>query len=101
MSANVVNGEMHESSTGEIHADGVPPANLAGVMVGRAICHRPWDFAMVDTHLFGCESNPASSRRPVLDEYCSFFEEWERPTAAVHASSSQARPLALHQRTQE
>lgn len=84
-----LNGEMHESSTGEIHADGVPPANLAGVMVGRAICHRPWDFAMVDTHLFGCESNPASSRRQVLDEYCSFFEEWER------ANGRRARFLIL------
>ena len=50
---------------------------LSGVMVGRSVVARPWEWATLDTRLYGCDSNPATSRRQVLDEYCAFVEEEE------------------------
>lgn len=50
---------------------------LSGVMVGRAVVARPWDFATLDTDLYGEAANPATSRRQVLDEFCAFAAEYE------------------------
>ena len=51
---------------------------IAGVMLGRAVCARPWEFATVDTRLYGASEDPAASRRQVLEEYCTFADEYEK-----------------------
>lgn len=69
---------------------------LAGVMVGRAVCARPWDWATVDTDLYGCASNPAASRRQVLEEFCAFAEAWEDAQGHTRARHLILKPaLAL------
>ncbi|KAL1499031.1 hypothetical protein AB1Y20_013547 [Prymnesium parvum] len=47
---------------------------LSGVMVGRAVVARPWDWAQIDTELYDEPFNPASSRRQVLDTYAAFAD---------------------------
>lgn len=55
-------------------------SSLSGVMVGRSIVARPWHWATVDTDLYGAASNPALSRRAVLDVYCEYASTMERAT---------------------
>lgn len=50
---------------------------LFGVMAGRAVVARPWEWATLDTELYGCGSDPATSRRQVLEEYCTFAAAYE------------------------
>ena len=47
-------------------------------MVGRSIVARPWDWATLDTRLYGAAADPATSRRQVLEEYLEFAEAYER-----------------------
>lgn len=54
-----------------------PGNTLAGVMVGRAVVARPWEWATVDTALYGEARNPALCRRQVLDDYCTFAARME------------------------
>lgn len=54
--------------------------SLAGVMVGRAVIARPWEWAQLDTQLFGAHSDPAASRRVVLEAYAAFIDEEEAAT---------------------
>ena len=58
-----------------VHA---PDNLLSGVMVGRAVVARPWEWATVDTALYGEASNPAPSRRAVLDGYCDFADRMQK-----------------------
>ena len=77
-------------------AEGAPQATgtgggggqLTGVMVGRAVIARPWDWATVDTRLYGCASDPATSRRQVIDEYCAWLD-------AVEAAQGHSRTRIL------
>lgn len=66
-------------SLAECSAQLARPANrLSGVMVGRAVIARPWEFATVDTALYGAAHDPAPSRRHVLDAYCQYAERMQR-----------------------
>ena len=62
-------------SGGEEGGDG--GGQLFGVMAGRAVCAKPWEWATLDSELYGCASDPASSRRQVLEEYCEFAAAYE------------------------
>ena len=46
--------------------------DVDGVMCGRAVTKRPWDFATVDSRLYGEGRDPAASRRQVLADYCAY-----------------------------
>jgi len=50
-------------------------------MVGRAVVARPWEWASVDSVLYGAASDPAPHRRHVLDQYCAFAERQEKEEA--------------------
>jgi tRNA-dihydrouridine synthase A len=52
-------------------------SRLSGVMSGRAVIARPWDWATTDTLLYGSERDPAHSRRHVLEDYCAYTERME------------------------
>lgn len=54
-----------------------PGNRLSGVMVGRAVVARPWEWATVDTTLYGEVADPAPHRRAVFDAYCEFAEQRE------------------------
>lgn len=69
--------------------DGSP---LTGVMVGRAVVNRPWEFATTDTALYGQRTNPALSRRHVLDE-CARSTPLHHPS---HTSWLLAMPAPSH-----
>jgi len=52
-------------------------ARLSGVMSGRAVVARPWDFATLDTRLYGAATDPATSRREVLHAYAEYADACE------------------------
>lgn len=58
-----------------------PGSGLSGVMVGRAVVARPWEWATTDTALYGAEADVAPSRRAVLDAYAAFAAEQEAAIA--------------------
>ena len=48
---------------------------IHGVMVGRAAFNQPWHaLSPVDTLVFGEATNPATSRRQVLVDYCKYAD---------------------------
>ena len=59
------------------HAEG---SRLSGVMVGRAIVSKPWEWATLDTALYGEMSDPAQSRHQVLSDYCDYARTFEAQT---------------------
>ena len=50
---------------------------LAGVMVGRAVCAKPWYWATVDSQLYGAASDPQPHRRALLHDYSRWAEAEE------------------------
>lgn len=52
-------------------------SQLSGVMVGRAVVARPWEWARLDTLMYGENSDPASCRREVLEKYAAFADAEE------------------------
>jgi tRNA-dihydrouridine synthase A len=56
--------------------DECPGATVDGVMVGRAAYQDTWSFATTDSLLFGEQSDPASSRRAVIDSYMDYVESY-------------------------
>ena len=52
-------------------------SKLSGVMSGRSVIARPWDFATVDTQLYRASSDPATSRRQVLNAYAEYCDATE------------------------
>lgn len=71
-----INGQV--ASTGEAlqtlsaESDG---GRAAGVMIGRAAWKKPWEvFGDADRAVFGAASNPAASRREVLQQYADFAD---------------------------
>ena len=55
-------------------------SQLSGVMVGRSVVARPWHWSTVDTDIYGTPTNPARSRRQVLDTYCEYANRMETAT---------------------
>lgn len=54
---------------------GIPAGAVDGVMLGRAAYHDPWGvLGDADVAVFGAESNPAVSRRQVIQEYCKYAD---------------------------
>ena len=53
------------------------PANMEGVMMGRAAMNTPCIFANTDTLLYGEDSDPATAttRRNLLEAYCDYLSE--------------------------
>ena len=52
------------------------PEGITGVMVGRAAYQDPWNLlANADVAVWGAESNPAASRRQVLQAYATYADE--------------------------
>lgn len=50
-------------------------AAIHGVMIGRAAYNDPWGvLADADVHLFGEATNPATSRRQVIQDYCKYAD---------------------------
>ncbi len=47
---------------------------LKGVMVGRAAFRSPWMFADADRAVFGCKSNPCSTKWDVIQKYINYCE---------------------------
>ena len=70
-----LNGGLDTYETFDGHLGG--GSALAGVMVGRAVCSRPWYWATVDSRLYGAASDPAGSRRQLLHEYCAWADSQE------------------------
>ncbi|KAH8047348.1 tRNA dihydrouridine synthase [Aureococcus anophagefferens] len=69
---------------------GLPPVHSA--MVGRAAWYQPWDLlATADTALYGAASDPAASRRDVLEAYLDYADE--RHAALDVAEDCLYRPL--------
>eukprot|EP00892_Ulva_mutabilis_P003385 jgi/Ulvmu1/1418/UM011_0147.1 len=59
----------------EILAHGEGGNQVHGVMIGRAAYNMPWNvLACADTQVFGCESDPAISRRQVIQDYCRYAD---------------------------
>lgn len=50
-------------------------AGVHGAMVGRAVTSRPWYWSDVDRRLYGEETNPATHRMHVLDQYLDYAED--------------------------
>ena len=73
--------ETMEAAVQEMHGervDGNPgDGQISGVMVGRAVVARPWDWSTLDTQLYRSPTNPAACRRQVLDEYCDYVAAFE------------------------
>ena len=53
---------------------------LSGVMVGRSVVAKPWHWSTLDTSLYGCDVNPAASRREVLSAYAEYADAMEAAT---------------------
>ena len=54
---------------------GVAAGAASGVMIGRAAYYDPWGvLGDADVAVFGAASNPARSRRAVLDAYCDYAD---------------------------
>ena len=51
---------------------------ISGVMVGRAAVQRPWEWAVVDTDIYGERENPCPNRRCLLEEYAKYAESIEK-----------------------
>ena len=52
----------------------VPPPNLRGCMLGRAVMDNPAMFHDVDRYFYGEAKNPCHNRREVLEKYCRYLE---------------------------
>jgi len=72
-----LNGGINTLGDAVHHLEG---SRLSGVMVGRAIVAKPWEWATLDTTLYGEASDPALSRQQVLTEYCEYAREIEAHT---------------------
>ena len=70
-------------------------AGLAGVMLGRAVIGRPWEFARVDSTIYGEAADPARCRREVLEAYCDYAEACEASTPQRIRTLLLAPPLNL------
>lgn len=57
-----------------------PGSGLCGVMVGRAVVQRPWDWATTDSALYGAPSDPSASRRKLLDSYADYAAQQQATT---------------------
>ena len=73
-----INGGLESLADAAEHVEAGSP--LSGVMLGRAVVARPWDFATTDTALYGMAADPALSRRHVLDTYCEYIDGMEATT---------------------
>ena len=51
---------------------------VSGVMLGRAVIARPWQWSTLDTALFNEPFDAATDRRHLLHEYAAFGAEQER-----------------------
>ena len=71
-----LNGGIDTLSQAATHLD-EPDNRLSGVMVGRAVIARPWAWSTIDTALYGEATNPAHSRRQVMEEYCDFADRMQ------------------------
>ncbi|CAD7937145.1 unnamed protein product [Amoebophrya sp. A120] len=69
------------------------PANLRGVMLGRAAMENPSIFADADRYYYGDTENPNQTRRQVLDKYCAYLEQLY-PPQCVQAQQSTAMAAA-------
>lgn len=86
-----VNGQVDttEEALQVLAAEPAPGAKAAGVMIGRAAWKRPWDcFSDADRAVFNADSNAATSRRQVLQQYAEFADSqlgrWHtRPDGSV------------------
>jgi tRNA-dihydrouridine synthase A len=66
----------HAAAALRLALPGASRPALAGAMLGRAVWDRPWDvLADVDRGIYGCEANPARSRRAVLAAYAAYADE--------------------------
>lgn len=61
-------------------ADSPSDGRLSGVMVGRAVVSRPWQWATADSTLYGAAADPAQSRRRLLEEYAAWGDAIEATT---------------------
>mmetsp|Transcript_62694 Transcript_62694/g.104332 ORF Transcript_62694/g.104332 Transcript_62694/m.104332 type:complete len:397 (+) Transcript_62694:160-1350(+) len=84
---NIDAARTHISSTCPKSADSTEAVSsddsmsaVSGVMVGRAVVARPWNWATTDSALYG-SVDPAESRRQVLEEYAAYasYEEARIP----------------------
>lgn len=50
---------------------------LSGVMVGRAVVERPWEWAQLDSRMYGELHDVAACRRQVLHKYAAFADAEE------------------------
>lgn len=75
---------------------------ILGVMIGRAAYNTPWHcLADADRAVFGAESNPATSRRQILQEYAAygdavlgrFTKDWPGTTARHPNVRTVVKPL--------
>eukprot|EP00879_Flechtneria_rotunda_P031649 GHRR01034596.1.p1 GENE.GHRR01034596.1~~GHRR01034596.1.p1 ORF type:complete len:365 (+),score=55.04 GHRR01034596.1:341-1435(+) len=58
-----------------LNTHGLGPGAIDGVMVGRAAYNDPWGtLGDADVAVFGAESNPAMSRRQVIQDYCKYAD---------------------------
>jgi len=49
--------------------------NMRGAMLGRAAMDTPCIFADADRYFYGCEENPCSTRRELLEKYCCYLDK--------------------------
>jgi tRNA-dihydrouridine synthase A len=67
-------------------------SGLAGVMLGRAAWERPWEvLSDVDRAVYGATTNPAASRRAVIQEYCAYADAIRDAEADAHDGGGQGR----------
>ncbi len=52
----------------------ISPANLTGVMLGRALIDSPSMFWDIDKYFYGEATNPTKNRREVLEKYCQYLD---------------------------
>lgn len=87
----VTNGEV--GSLADVSDRG--SGGLAGAMVGRDACRRPWHYASVDTAVYGAASDPAPSRRAALEAYGAYAEGFSAADGHDHRRAICRRALSL------
>jgi len=64
------------------------PPNIRGIMIGRVAYDNPCMLWNVDTEIYGEETNPATTRRQVLNDYITYLKEKYKPTCKCHGDGS-------------
>ncbi|KAF4679982.1 hypothetical protein FOZ62_010976, partial [Perkinsus olseni] len=61
----------------DVLTSGLSPANLEGIMIGRAAYNNPCMLHDTDVYLYGCDENPASaqSRGALLEAYADYLHD--------------------------